>query len=197
MSRVDPLRDPGHSIVTYSPTAAAIAMTSRRTGVLLAVTLFAATLAPIGGHAEDAPGAGLSHLTSVTVSISQPSSDAPNCGIEAKPLLAHLERTLTEGGLAIVPKGDASTILSVMTTLDANRGICATGVMLGAYRRVDFYDERAGWLRSGHVVLWQRATQVISTGADHPQATERAVSRLSAELLESRRTADVPARPAR
>ena len=74
-----------------------------------------------------------------------------------------------------------------MTTHDTAARLCATAAMLGAYQLVDYFDDKAGWLKSGYIVLWQRGAQVLSSPADHPLATERTLARLTDNLLKTRR----------
>ncbi|NCG40738.1 MAG: hypothetical protein GWP30_07070, partial [Actinobacteria bacterium] len=56
---------------------------------------------------------------------------------------------------------------------------------LGVYRKVAYYDDDAGWLRNGYVVLWQRGQQVMSGTADHAEMTTMVVQQLSEKLIES------------
>ncbi|MGE4218562.1 MAG: hypothetical protein AB7G39_03860 [Alphaproteobacteria bacterium] len=153
----------------------------------LVVAVFLGTLA--SAVAEERPTVNLAHVASIQATISQPSPDAINCGIQAKALLPALERELAEGGLVLAKdKADAVATLSLMTAHDPDRGVCATSALLGAYRRVAFYDEKAGWLSTGHVVLWQRATQVVSGRGDHARVAEETVARLAREMVQSWRT---------
>lgn len=150
---------------------------------LLMTAVLATTAA---AAAEDRPSVNLAHVASIQATISQPSPDAVNCGIQARALLPVLERELAEGGFILAKdKADAVATLSLMTAHEPDRGVCATSVLLGAYRRVAFFDEKAGWLSTGHVVLWQRATQVVSGRGDHTKVAEDMVARMARELTQS------------
>lgn len=155
----------------------------------LAILLLALFLAAPPAAAQERPPVGLARIVSVQATISQPSPDAINCDIDARTVLPVLERELSEGGLVLAAdKADAVATLSLMTAHDPDRGVCATSALLGTYRRVAFFDDKAGWLSSGHVVLWQRATQAISGRGDHARTVADMVARLTRELATSWRT---------
>ncbi|HSG72867.1 MAG TPA: hypothetical protein VLA12_20810, partial [Planctomycetaceae bacterium] len=65
---------------------------------------------------------------------------------------------------------------------------CGTATMLGAYREVSYFDEEAGQLRSGHIVLWQRGTMALSRTADHNDVVLEEVGRLGDALLDTWQT---------
>jgi len=52
---------------------------------------------------------------------------------------------------------------------------------------VNYFDDTAGWVKTGYAVLWQRGAQVLSSPSDHPLATERTLARLIDDLLKTRR----------
>lgn len=159
---------------------------------VLAVFLFA--LAPSGfgpdaARAEPPVRAGLKGVAALRVTVTQTTPDAVNCGVVIKPLLERLQRVLREGGLAVVETADTVATISFMVAHDPERGVCATSGLLGAYRGVTFFDDKAGWLSTGHVALWQRAMQSIAGRADNEAAVNRMVDRLAGDLLDSwRRT---------
>jgi hypothetical protein len=99
-----------------------------------------------------------------------------------------IERDVKAGGLRLRDEPDVVVTVSLLTTHDKTRGVCATAAMVGVYELVSFYRAEEGWTRSGYVVLWQRGNQVISAPADHPDAIDRGVARLTGKFLESWRS---------
>ena len=147
--------------------------------------------------AAETPRAGLARVKSVKATVSQTTPSAPDCGVDSRALLPRLERALAEGGLTPSRTSPVTATMSLMTAYDANRGVCATSVLLGAYRGVTFFDEEAGWLTAGDVVLWQRATEILSGRAEHDKAAERAVDRLATALIASWKTENAASQAAR
>lgn len=160
--------------------------------------LAALLLLPLAAPAfAQTPRAGLARVSAVKASVSQTTPAAPDCGIDSRALLPRLERVLAEGGLALRGASPVTVTMSLMTAYDANRGVCATSVLLGAYRGVTFFDEEAGWLTAGDVVLWQRATDILSARGEHEKAAERAVDRLATALIVSWKTENAASQAAR
>lgn len=153
---------------------------------LLAVLLAVAPTTTAG--AETGTGADLAGVTGVRITVSQTTPDAMACGIDLRDMIPLVTDGLSGGGLAIDPAAEVTVTLSVLTGYDSATGVCASAPMLGAYRRVSYFDENAGWLRSGQVVLWQRGTATATASADHPGAAQRAVSELSKAFLSSWQT---------
>jgi hypothetical protein len=160
--------------------------------------LAALLLLPVAAPAAaETPRASLARVKAVKASISQTTPAAPDCGIDSRALLPRLERALAEGGLVLRATSPVTVTMSLMTAYDANRGVCASSVLLGAYRGVTFFDEEAGWLTAGDIVLWQRATDILSARGDHEKAAERAVDRLATALVASWKTANAASQAAR
>lgn len=161
----------------------------RRGFVALGLLLAAMMTHPVAGHAQSvvAPDADLMTLDEVRVTASQTTPDAVPCGIDLRLLLPVVERRLQAGGLRTSKSPNAVVTFSLMTTHYPEGRLCATAAMLGAYRLVSYFDEEAGWLKSGYVVLWQRGVQVLSAPNDHPLATEKTLARLVDNLLKTRR----------
>lgn len=136
-------------------------------------------------RAETGPAADLSGVTTFQLTINQTTPDAMTCGIDLRQLAPVVSDALQAGGLASDPAADVTVALTVLTDHDSASGVCATTPMLGAYRRVAYFDAAVGWLRSGQVVLWQRATMAASGSADHAVSARRAVSELADALLSS------------
>lgn len=154
------------------------------------IGLLAAALAliPATTRSEPAAVADLAGVSGVQINISQTTPDAMTCGVDLRVLVPLLSKELVAGGLSIDPEAEVTVTLSVLTGYHAASDVCASAPMLGAYRRVSYFDEKAGWLRNGQVVLWQRGTTTATASADHDQALRHAVSGLSGVLLESWRT---------
>jgi hypothetical protein len=144
---------------------------------------------PVDGGAQSvvAPDADLMSLNEVRVTASQTTPDAVPCGIDLRLLLPVVENHLQAGGLRATKAPNAVITFSLMTTHHPDGRLCATAAMLGAYRLVSYFDEQAGWLKSGYVVLWQRGAEVLSSPNDHPLATEQTLARLVEDLLKTRR----------
>jgi len=134
--------------------------------------------------------ADLAGVRGVRVTISQTTPDAMSCGIDLRGLLPVVSAGLAKGGLTVDPSADVTVTLTVLTGYDGGSGVCASAPMLGAYRRVSFFDEKAGWLRSGQLVLWQRGTASATASSDHAEAVRQAVSSLSEAFLASWRDAN-------
>jgi len=164
-------------------------ITARATVRCLAV-LLAFMMSAIPGGARGAGGtpADLAGVAGIRVSISQTTPDAMACGIDLRDLLNGFTDGLVSGGLTIDQSAEVTVTLSVLTGYDEPSGICATAPMLGVYRRVSYFDEKLGWLRSGQVVLWQRGTATATGSSDHAVAVRQAVTQLSDAFLGSWRT---------
>lgn len=158
-----------------------------RAAVMLAVLLVTASA---DARSEGAEPADLAGIVSVRVNVSQTTPDAMACGIDLRELLPTVSEGLVTGGLTVDRSADATVTLTILTGYDQKAGMCATAPMLGAYRKVSYFDEKVGWLRSGQVVLWQRGTATATPAADHPGAVQRAVTALTQALLASWRTAN-------
>ncbi len=158
---------------------------SARASVLL--TCWAGVAAAQTGDAK-APNANLAQVTAVRVTASQITPDGISCGLSLKDVTPRIERDVKAGGLRLRDEPDVVVTVSLLTTHDKTRGVCATAAMVGVYELVSFYRAEEGWTRSGYVVLWQRGNQVISAPADHPDAIDRGVARLTGKFLESWRS---------
>ena len=163
----------------------------------LGLLLAAVMTHPTAGRAQTvaAPDADLSTLDEVRVTASQTTPDAVPCGIDLRLQLPVVENRLQAGGLRATKSPKLVITFSLMTTHYPESRLCATAAMLGAYRLVSYFDEKAGWLKSGYVVLWQRGAQVLSAPNDHPLATEKTLARLVENLLKTRRQQSTIAAP--
>jgi hypothetical protein len=132
-----------------------------------------------------APNTNLTQVTAVRVTASQITPDGISCGLSLKDLTPKIEHDVKTGGLRLRDEPDVVLTISLLTTQDKIRGVCATAAMLGVYELVSYFDTKEGWTRSGYVVLWQRGNQVISTPADHPDAIDRRVALLTTKFLDS------------
>lgn len=159
----------------------------RRARALRHVVPLAALLAATPGAASGAAGTDvdLAGVRAVRVAVSQTTPDAMNCGVDLRGLLPLVSEGLATGGLAVDPGAEVTVTLTVLTGYHSGTGVCASAPMLGAYRRVSFFDEQAGWLRNGQVVLWQRGAATATASADHGEAVRRVVGELSAAFLAS------------
>ena len=139
-------------------------------------------------HQSKAPNANLAQVTAVQVTASQITPDGISCGLSLKDVTPKIEHDVRTGGVRMRADTKVVVTVSLLTTHDKIRGICATAAMLGVYELVSYFDAKEGWTRSGYVVLWQRGNQVISTPADHPDAIDRRVALLTGKFLDSWRS---------
>jgi hypothetical protein len=156
-----------------------------RASVLL--ICWAGVAAAQSGEAK-APDANLAQVSAVRVTASQITPDGISCGLSVKDVTPKIERDVKAGGLRLRDEPDVVVTVSLLTTHDKTRGVCATAAMLGVYELVSFFRATEGWTRSGYVVLWQRGNQVVSAAPDHPDAVDRRVTRLTEKFLESWRS---------
>ena len=49
---------------------------------------------------------------------------------------------------------------------------------------MSFFDEAAGWVRSGYVVVWQSGLIVTSSPAEHLKTVRQALARLGNTMLQ-------------
>jgi hypothetical protein len=151
------------------------------TGLLLISLVLLGTTA----HAQQGGAVNLAEIENGRVTISPPSLDALPCGLEVPPLLSALSDKLQAGGITPVDEGPITITLSVLTHLEPDSDRCGTATMLGVYKKISYFDEEAGWLRSGQIVLWQRGTMILSPTADHREAVIGEAERLGGALLET------------
>lgn len=154
------------------------------------LAFFLLSLAMGGARAEQPVQAGLRGVAAIKTTVTQTTPDAVNCGVDIKLHMEQLQRILREGGLAIVDTSDTVATISFMVAHDPERGVCATSSLLGAYRNVTFFDDKAGWLATGPVALWQRAMQSVASRANNAEAVTGMVNRLGADLVTSWRQAN-------
>ncbi len=166
---------------------------------LLGALLLAAMMAyPSVGNAQStvAPDANLADLKAVRITASQTTPDAVPCGLDLRLLMPVVEKRLQAGGLVATKSPKAVVTFSLMTSHDPAGRLCATAAMLGVYKMVNYFDDTAGWVKTGYAVLWQRGTQVLSSPSDHPLATERTLARLIDDMLKTGRQQRQVATPA-
>ena len=143
------------------------------------------TTSVIAGGDESKPDANLLGVSEIRITMSQITPDAISCGLSLEHFRPVLKNQLQANGLKLVSSTSTLLTLGLMTTLDMDRSVCGTSATLGVYRKVAYYDDDAGGLRNGYVVLWQRGQQVMSGTADHAEMTTMVVQQLSEKLIES------------
>ncbi len=144
-----------------------------------------ATTSFVAESDESKPDANLLGVSDIRITMSQITPDAISCGLALEHFKPILKNQLQANGLKLVSSTSTLLTLGLMTTLDMDRSVCGTSATLGVYRKVAYYDDDAGWLRKGYVVLWQRGQQVVSGTADHAEMTTLVVQQLSEKLIES------------
>jgi len=156
--------------------------------IIAATVVIFGSASSVADHAKAGP-AGLADLGMFRVTATQTTSDAHACGLDLRRILPRLRNDLVAGGMQARAEADAMVTLTIITAHDAKREVCATSPMLGVYRKISYFDDDAGWLRTGHIALWQKGTGVVSGMADHPSAVAGAVDRLAETLLKNWRSA--------
>src|SRR5690606_20295940 len=116
----------------------------------------------------------------VTLSAMPP--EAGDCRLDGASLVRNLEQGLNAGGLRTASDDEAVATVTVLSSYEPEH--CSSSVMLGAYRKVSFFDHEVGWLRTGYVVLWQSGVLVTSAPERHLEGIRDALGRLGNGLLE-------------
>lgn len=128
-------------------------------------------------------------VSAVHVTVSPMSVESTDCNIDGDYLARELLRQFEGEGLA----GSGSTdILAVITVLSAREGgaSCSSALMLGAYKKVSFFDHDAEWLRTGYVVIWQSALLVASPADTHLALARDSLNSLGEAMLKEWRSAN-------
>jgi hypothetical protein len=122
-------------------------------------------------------------INALRVTTSPMPPGAIDCNIDNGALVHDLEQQFWTAGLKVATSGDNVATVTVLSTSETTRGVCSSAVMLGAYSRMSFFDEAAGWLRSGYVVVWQSGLIVTSSPAEHLKTVRQALARLGNAML--------------
>jgi hypothetical protein len=153
----------------------------RRLSALAAATLAAGPALAQTGPASDADLKGVSGLH---VTLSPMSAASLECNLRGAELVSDTETKLSQGGMTSPATEDDLAIVTVITGRDAATGLCSSALMLGAYGRESYVDDRVGWVRTGYVVLWQSGLMVTSSPQDHLDTVRRALGGLGDAMLE-------------
>ncbi len=133
----------------------------------------------VSGQTTDSqPDANLDGVLAVRITFSQLTPDAINCGLTLDRFQSILSNELQSTGFSLSETTDTLVTLGLMTTFDPRRNACGTSATLGVYKKVAYFDEAVGWLKSGYIVLWQRGQQVMSGIAEHSDSTATVTQRL-------------------
>ena len=124
----------------------------------------------------------LAGITRATLGASQLTPDGAVCGLDLDHLTRALHDPLTDAGLVLREDTKVRITVSAVTG-QLPDSQCATAVMLGVYARESFFSTAVGWLRSGHVVLWQRSIMVVTPRIGHKPAVEDAARRLAVRMI--------------
>lgn len=124
-------------------------------------------------------------VTALRVTISPMSAAALECGLRSNDLLRDVQAGLAAGGISTSLEVEDLATITVITGREPTSGLCSSAVMLGAYARESFVDRRAGWIRTGYVVLWQSGVMVTSMPYEHADTVRDALDRLDDALLDS------------
>lgn len=154
--------------------------TNRMAALAVAVLLMLGSTPPAAAQSTDVSLAGMNTIRLTASPLSQAALD---CRLEASELIADVEAQLTAGGMTAVDSRRNLATVTVLTAFEAERALCSSGVMLGVYRKVSFFDEVSGWVRSGYVVVWQSGQQVLSARDSHPAQVQASLHRLAEAML--------------
>jgi hypothetical protein len=124
-------------------------------------------------------------IRSVKVTASPAPQAALDCNIDTQALVRDLERQFDGGGLRTAAGTENLATITVLSTYETSTGICSSALMLGAYTKVSFFADAAGWLRSGYAVVWQSGLIVTSTPEEHLETARQALARLGNSLLDT------------
>lgn len=127
-------------------------------------------------------------IRSVRVTASPMPQGAIDCDIDGDALVRDLEQQFDAGGLRNAAGNDNLATITVLSTYETGSGVCSSAMMLGAYSKVSFFADAAGWIRSGYVVLWQSGVIVTSSPEQHLQTAREALARLGSSMLEAWQT---------
>jgi hypothetical protein len=151
-----------------------------------AALLLASDLLGAGARAAEPPAApplDFEGLAEASLMASPLTADSIPCGLELGRVAAATRQPLADGGLVLRAGAATRVTVSAMTVRVPGSGQCATTVLLGVYALESFFSASAGWLRTGYVVIWQRALTVATPAGAHEAAVNGVVGRLAGQLL--------------
>lgn len=122
-------------------------------------------------------------LTEASLMASPLTVDSIQCGLDLDRLAAAARQKLADGGLALREGAPARVTVSAVTVRVPGTDHCATTVLLGVYAQESFFSASAGWLRTGYVVIWQRALMAATPVGAHAAAVGGVVGRLVEQML--------------
>jgi len=155
----------------------------------LACAIAATPVRSAAAASQDVPLT-MAGITQATLGASQITPDGARCGLDPAHLVEAVRQPMLDAGFE--PRDDAPgrvTLSAVTAQLPGGPqlpgGQCATAVLLGVYARESFFSAAAGWLRTGHVVLWQRSVMVVTPLGEHKAAVDDGARRLAVQMLAS------------
>jgi hypothetical protein len=131
-------------------------------------------------------------INTIRVTVSPLTIDSIDCNIDGSYLMRELQRQFEADGLAGTDQEDALAVISVLSARESGGGACNSAVMLGAYKKVSFFDQDAAWIRTGYVVVWQSALLVTSAADAHLDLTRDALARLGEAMLKEWQRLNAP-----
>jgi len=134
----------------------------------------------------------LKGVKSFHIAVSPLPIDTVDCSIDGTVLGRELKQALDRDKLSGGGASDAVAVITVISTQDPERRSCTSTVMLGAYKKASFFDDSVGWIRTGHVVMWQSAVHTTSATDTHQAHARDAVSLLADSMMEKWREANAP-----
>lgn len=150
-------------------------------GLVLACAIAATPVRSAAAASQDVPLT-MAGITRATLGASQITPDGARCGLDPTRLVEVVRQPMLDAGFE--PRDDAPTRVTLSAvTAQVPGGQCATAVLLGVYARESFFSAAAGWLRTGHVVLWQRSVMVVTPQGDHKAAVDDGARRLAVQML--------------
>jgi hypothetical protein len=150
---------------------------------MVAAILLLACGPPARAADPPTPPLGFEGLTEASLMASPLTADSIPCGLDLDRLVATARQPLADGGLVLREGAPARVTVSAMTVRVPGTGECATTVLLGVYAQESFFSASAGWLRTGYVVIWQRALAVATPAGAHAAAVGGVVGRLTQQML--------------
>jgi hypothetical protein len=155
----------------------------RALGWGLAAALLLAGAPVAAAEAPATPPLDFDGLTEASLVASPLTADSVQCGLDLARVVAAARQKLADGGLVLHEAAAARVTVSAVTIRVPDTDQCATTVLLGVYARESFFSASAGWLRTGYVVIWQRALMAATPAGGHAAAVSGVVGRLAEQML--------------
>lgn len=158
----------------------------------LATIAFAMTISTAASAEMIPSDMDLRGVKALRIAVSPLPVAALDCNIDGTMLGRELGENLERANLSGTSDTGAVSIVTVLSSHDAESAACTSTIMLGAYKKASFFDDAVGWIRTGYVVMWQSAVHVSSPLDRHPAQARDAIALLADAMLTSWRDVNAP-----